>query len=140
MRALVACIVALSIPLQGLASTFMMHCGTGPTHAQHAAQPSMQHTHTGHDGTAAEFAGATAVNDGHAASHMHAQTVHKVDMDDESPSADRGSCAVCCAAVITQATLAVASDACSEHPLPLVLAATPERNPGGIERPPRLAR
>lgn len=148
MRAFIACIVALSIPLQGLASTFMLHCGAGSASAPHAKQTSVQHMHSGHDATVAQAVGTVTANDHrHGDTRAHVQT-HKqmqipaqaTDADDESSSTDRASCAVCCAALMTQVTQVAAPDLRSEQPLPLVLAATPERNPGGIERPPRHAR
>jgi len=71
-----------------------------------------------------------------ATSHVHPDAV----ASDKSSSADRVSCAVCCAAVITQATLAVAPNLSAEQPSSFTVPATPERNPGGIERPPRLVR
>lgn len=136
MRVFVACIVALSLPLQGLASTFMMHCAGGATHGQHAAQPSTAQAHSGHGEAVVTMVASAIADDSHGSVHVHSKASKA---GDDSSSPDRASCAVCCAAVITQARLVVAPDLSCEPPLPLVVPASPERNPGGIERPPRFS-
>jgi hypothetical protein len=139
MRTLVACIVALSIPLQGLASTLMPHCASERGHATYAAPPvpSAARSHNAH--AAAERGGQHAAT----AAPNHIAAAPDVHPDaaagDETSSADRPACAVCCAALITQAPLVTALDAHTAHPAAVAPPASPERNAGGIERPPRFA-
>lgn len=141
MRTLIACVVALSIPLQGLAATVMTHCM--PVHTAHAGHAAHSAAYSAvHSAAESEQAGQQDLitgeqhshdNGAHHAPHVRQQSHESA--DDSSPR-DGVGCAVCCAALITQGTVAFEPMPVGTRPVAQPVSATPDRYSGGIERPP----
>jgi hypothetical protein len=142
-RAALAWILALALPLQGLAAATMLNCAPEPgVRAAAAAQP-----HAGHHGAAAHAPAVlhdpAALHDGAAAHVPAAGHGHGAHAGDDAGADDAHQCSACAACVAgpalpsTVATSTPIDPACPvvQAPLPrlasVVLA--------GLERPPRSA-
>ena len=132
MRTLVACIVALSIPLQGLAATFMTHCAPGDSPTANTTEHADAHRHQ--QDAAVIAADCQGMHD-----HADAWQAAVGGGDHPSATTDCAHCAVCCAAMITQTAHAVAPASIAMHPAPAAMPVAIDRYPGSIERPPRCA-
>lgn len=124
-------LLALALPLQGIAAAGMQACG--PTHGHTVPVAASAHG-AGHGHTGAH----SVHGDVHAEAHVPA--VEHPSADTELPAAGHqcGACAACCPAVALPSALALPVAPASEA---VVIPAAPARLasfvPPGLERPPR---
>lgn len=121
-RLIVMCLIALALPIQGVAAATMLHCAAATSHAAHGAS-AVAHDEGGH-----HHAGAAPHDDGvSAVSHHHT-----------GGKSSCSACASCCSAAALPAMPIVLASQDAAEPffaiprLPVVVFLT-----GGPERPPR---
>lgn len=127
-RTLLICLMALTLPLQGVASTLSLACAMTNQSAFHTAteaQPSSAHAHTTHAAPADH-----ADHSGHADHDADATGTH-------NPCSAGAHCSLCSAmppqwAALTLPALNAPAVRLSLHPTPPSSVA-----PDGLERPPR---
>jgi hypothetical protein len=142
-RTLVLCVLALALPMQGLAAATMQHCGSNH-HARTAAAPKV-HDHAAHGHADHQGHGAMTADHHHAAPGT---TDVAADTGDDQVSnylnassvvtAKCSACASCCSALALPATIAqiaVVQQHASRFP-PLALEFGPVVT-DSLERPPR---
>lgn len=131
LRSLFVWLLALALPLQGIAAAGMQACG--PTHGHTGPVAASVHD-AGHG-----HAGAHPVH-GDVHGEAHAPAVGHPSAGAELPAAGHqcGACAACCPAVALPSVLVLPAAPASES---LVIASVPARLasfvPPGLERPPR---
>lgn len=139
LRAIVACLLLVAVPLQGYAAASMLFCGAGvptsaaPAHHHDGGQVGLPQHDADH--------GATAVHDLSVTPHADAAA------SDEGESGSlhgltHGKCSVCssCCSAAALPSEAIATSAASPHApaFPALEHANPDHRPARIERPPRL--
>lgn len=134
LRWLLTALVALAIPVQGIAAVRMLHCAAG--HERPQATRTVAHDHAGHDAHHGAPHGADtnlAMADGHAPAPD----------DDHALPGGTGcsACATCCAGMGLPAAEVRLGGTAPEAPVADLRAdAVPPFLTGGLDRPPRAPR
>jgi hypothetical protein len=104
-RTLVLCLLALALPLQGLAAATMLHCG--PSHHARMASAPAAHDHAAHGhGAAGGARSHDLATDGSAAVDAANQQTPDYLGDPSLAKAKCSACASCCSAVALPASVA----------------------------------
>ena len=138
LRILVLLLLALALPLQGIAATTMRFCL--PVHPAIPAAAVAQHAAHGHGNAAHDGAHHHAVADGDQdhAGHAPPSAVDVSDAPiDTAASGTCSVCAACSAAALPQMALPLLADAPEIHLAQPLFEAHAGLTPGGLERPPR---
>lgn len=137
-RALLLCVLALALPLQGAAAAAMVHCAAMPVHEPAFAPEASSHHDAGHAHAGAPTdaidaaADATAVHDADGSSGLLAKA-HTAGAGHQC-----SACAACCAgmAIPARSTVWPAEEPPSLPP-PAAETSVASFISGGLERPPR---
>jgi hypothetical protein len=149
MRTILVWVLALALPLQGVAASTMLHCG--PSHARMTQGPGLESaarvesgTHEGH--SARSSTGHSRVEraqpDSHHSEHARVIAQHDSASDGASLSyhgkVSCSACAVCCSAVVMSGPVAMPDLARGVHTLNAASEALgASYMPDGLDKPPR---